>query len=79
MRRSRGLSAELLILLRSAQPIDCGVALPLTDSLSEFLAFRFRGLPQPALPAKVSYRVPSGMPMYFVQGSIPSRGLMAGS
>jgi hypothetical protein len=70
MRRSRDLSVELVILLSCARPIDRGVALPLTDSLSEFLAFRFRGLLQRALPADASYREPLGMPLCFVQGSI---------
>lgn len=62
---------ELLILHRYARPIDRGAALPLTDSLSEFLAFRFRGLLQPALPVDANYREPSGMPKCFVQSSIP--------
>ena len=61
---------ELVVLNSCARPIDRGVALPLTDSLSEFLAFRCRGLLQLALPANASYREPSGTPLCFVQGSI---------
>lgn len=71
MRRSRDLSVELVILLSCARPIDRGVALPLTDSLSEFLALRFRDLLQSALPADASHRVLSGMRLCFVQGSFP--------
>lgn len=70
IRRSRDYFVELLILHSCARPIDRGVALPLTDSLSEFLAFRFRGLLQLVLPANASYREPSGMPLCLVQGSI---------